>query len=224
MTRIDIPYQPRELSEKELTHLDVYLLRSPKARRMVGLVGAPCLAYWLEFEFDPTIEVCVERPRKLELHQNRQVEIDFWTKSVTQDEAYWVVLNLGDSLSTEGGYVPRDFNLWDRVMQRVGIAIKFLSEQELNSRAQRISNWIRILPYVQASRRNSSMTNVMGRIKELFGPGIVSLSFEQIELSLSDICRNDARIGACVLIHSGWLKVADHASISPRTRLSVGPR
>jgi len=215
-----LPFEPRPLTKRELDREDVYITRSPKHGRSVMLVGVPRLAFWLEQEFDPAIEACVERPRTIDLYSGRSVELDFWTRSTDGKEAFWALIGADDFSSSKEGIKPKDAALWDQSAHNAGLSIDFVYEHQLQRRAQRVANFLRLLPHVQAARRSGNSELIAGRVKELFSPGVISLSFTQIETSLHDFTASAVRMALCTLIHVGWLTFPLDLPISSNTRLA----
>lgn len=213
------PFKPRSLTERELSREDVYLGRSPKLGRTVALVGIARLCFWLEREFDPATEVFVERPRQLELYEGRTVELDFWSRSSGGTERFWAMVGTDDSMISKGGIQPKDAALWDQAAHRAGLSLSFVYESELERRAQRIANYMRILPHVQAARRVNNLPTIAGRVKELFAGALHSLSFLQIEGTLSGLHAQAVRMATCTLIHTGWLTFPQDLPLSGNTCL-----
>jgi hypothetical protein len=215
-----LPYAPRPLIENELSREDVYIARSPKLNRVVMLIDVLRLSFWLELEFDATTETVVERPRHLQLHTNRTIELDFWTRGTNGTEQFWAVIGADDFTSTKDGLQPKDTALWDQSAHRAGLSLKFVYEHELDRRAQRIANYMRLLPHVQAARRLAELSSVAGRVKELFSAAVQSLSFTQIEGSLGEFAAPAVRMATCTLVHSGWLSFPQDLPLSGNTRLT----
>jgi hypothetical protein len=220
MAREALPFAPRALTEKELSREDVYIARSPKLNRTVTLVDMLRLSFWLEREFDPDIETIVERPRHLELHAGRTIELDFWTRAADGAEQLWAVIGADEFTSTKFGIQPKDVAVWDQAAQRAGLSLQFIYEHELHRRAQRIANYMRLLPHVQAARRLAELASIVGRVKELFSATVQSLSFTQIEGSLQQFAGSAVRMATCVLVHSGWLSFPPDLPLSANTRLT----
>jgi len=215
-----LPFEPRPLTKQEFDREDVYITRSPKHGRSVMLVGVPRLAFWLEQEFDPAIEACVERPRTLDLYSGHSVELDFWTRTTAGKEVFWALVGVEEFSSSKDGVKPKDAALWDQSAHNAGLSLDFVYEHQLQRRAQRVANFLRLLPHVQSARRLGDLALVAGRVKELFSPGVISLSFAQIEASLHDFTASVVRVATCTLIHAGWLTFPLDLPISGSTRLA----
>jgi hypothetical protein len=186
----------------------------------VTLVGVLRLSFWLDHEFNPSTEVIIERPRHLELYAGRVIEIDFWTQSTNGAEQFWAVIGVDEFTSTKDGALPKDAALWDQAAHRAGLSLKFIYEHELNHRAQRTANYMRLLPHVQAARRLAEISSIAGRVKALFSAAVQSLSFMQIEGSLTDFSASTVRMATCTLVHSGWLSFPQDLPLNGNTRLS----
>jgi hypothetical protein len=195
----------RRLTRKELSRADAYVTLSPKQKTIVEITSVLCLAFWLEREFDPNTLYCVPRPRELALPNERKIEVDFWTCDRDGKETFWVAVGEHDIESSPTGVMPRDIHLWDRAAQTAGITLEFIFEHQLERRAQRVATYLRLLPHVQAARRNPRTYSIGDRILELFGLGVDCLIFSQIESALREFDCVDIRTAVCVLIHAGKL-------------------
>ncbi|MEY2170627.1 MULTISPECIES: hypothetical protein [unclassified Rhodanobacter] len=217
-----LPFDPRSLTSRELSNEDVYITYSPKAGRAVALVGVARLAFWLENEFDPTTQAVVERPRDLELYSGRTIELDFWTRGTDGAETFWAVQGIEECDRVNDGLQPKEATLWDQAAHRAGLSLKFVFEHELQHRAHSIANYLRLLPHIQAARRRAEVPSIAGRVKELFSPVVTSLSFQQIEGSLSQIPADVVRMATCTLLHEGWLGFQKELPLSSHSRLTRG--
>lgn len=205
MTPQALPYAPRALTHRELTALDTYLFHSPKALRAVSLVDPLRLAFWLEREFDPATTAIIERPRTLELAEGRTVELDFWVRTRDGRERFWIAVATGDTRATASQRVPRDLPDWTRAAQRAGLELAFLYEYEWERRALPFSNHLRLLPHVQAFDCHPAASRSLACVKDAFGPGVMALTFRQIDQMCPELDCGVARMAACALIHRGWL-------------------
>jgi len=219
MTSQSLPFAPRRLTEAELSREDIYIARSPKLARIVTLIGVLRLSFWLSHEFNPLTQVIIERPRHLELYAGRVVEIDFWTRSTSGTEQFWAVIGADEFINSKDGAHPKDAEIWDQAAHRAGLSLKFIYEHELIRHAQRTANYMRLLPHVQAARRLEEISSIAGRIKALFSAAVQSLSFTQIEGSLTDFSAPAVRMATCTLLHSGWLGFAQDLPLNGNTRL-----
>lgn len=215
-----VPFEARLLTKQELDREDIYITRSPKCGRAIMIVGVFRFAFWIEQEFNPAVERCIERPRDLDLCDGRSVEIDFWTRSKSGEEVFWVLIGANELSILKEGDKPQSIMLWNQAAQKAGLSLQFAYEHKLQLRSQHIANFLRLLPHVQAGRRLSNKNVIYDRVKELFSLGVISLSFIQIETSLQDFSASDVRIAVCTLIHTGWLSFPIDLPISNATRLT----
>ncbi|THD09442.1 hypothetical protein [Rhodanobacter lindaniclasticus] len=222
MSSAVLPFDPRALTASELSNEDVYITYSPKAARAVSLVGITRLAFFLKNEFDPAAEAVVERPRSLELYSGRTVELDFWTLGTDGRETFWAVQGIEECERVQDGLQPKDATVWDQAAHRAGLSLRFVFEHDLQHRAQSIANYLRLLPHIQAARRRAEVPSIAGRVKELFSPVVTSLSFQQIEGSLSQIPADVVRMATCTLLHEGWLGFQKELPLSSHSRLTRG--
>lgn len=220
MTINPLPFEPRHLTKQEFDRDDIYITRSPKNSRSVMLVGVSRLAFWIEREFTPTVEACVERPRSLDLYPGRSVELDFWTRSSDGKEVFWALVGVDEFSSSKAGVKPKDAANWNQSAQKAGLPLEFVYEHNLQRRAQRVANFLRLLPHVQASRRLADTEIISGRVMDLFSPGIISLSFAQIEASVHEFAASAVRVAVCTLIHAGSLTFPMDLPLSSNTRLA----
>lgn len=133
-----------------------------------------------------------------------------------------VVISKDDIENGPNGVAPRSLNLWDRAAHNAGITLQFIFEHQLERRAQRVANYLRLLPHVQAARRNSRVGLIADRILELYGSGIDSLTFQQIEGGLKEFDAPETRMAACVLVHNGALHFDLDRPLTNLTALRIG--
>ena len=215
-------FAERPLTRKERSRYDTYVFFSPKQNKIVEVTNVVALAFFLEREFDPKIEACVPRPRLLTLPDRRTVELDFWTRTRDGQENFWVLIGKNDIEKGPSAIVPRDESLWTRAAQTAGLMLDFIFEHQIDRRAQRAANCLRMLPHVQAARRRPHIHVVADRIRELYGRGIDGLTFEQIEAGLKDFAAVDTCTAACVLVHAGALTFDMDLPLTRRTTLRLG--
>jgi len=219
MTPDALPYSPRLLSRQERDREDVYLLHSPKVAREASVIGPLRLAFWLEQEFTSHTSHIIERPRSLTLADGRSMELDFWTRSVTGHETFWIAVSAEETISADRELTSKDHPQWQRAAQLAGIHVGFVFEHDLHQRAQRVANHLHMLPYVQALRRQNTSSQAIMAVKDLFSHGAFSLSFAQIDDNLSPALDSVGRMAACALVHSGWLRYDESLPLTPQTRL-----
>jgi len=214
-----LPFAARSLTRRELQREDTYIFRSPKQDETITLLGVTRLAFWLEREFDPLTVACVARPRSLEWRPGHEIELDFWVRLRDGTETFWVTVGADDTRATNDGYQAKDSRAWDDAARRAGLSLDYAYEQALSSRAQRLANYLRLLPHVQAARRRPQVPLLMSRIQEAFHVGVLSLSFLQLERTLETFPAHEVRMAACVLIHAGWLDFPRDTPLSRHTSL-----
>jgi len=219
MTPDTLPYEPRLLSRRERDREDVYLFHSPKVARAASVIGPLRLAFWLEHEFTPHTVHIIERPRSLTLADGRSMELDFWTRSVAAEETFWIAVSAEETLSSGRDLASKDHPHWQRAAQLAGINVGFVFEHDVHQRAQHVANYLRMLPYVQALRRQNTSSQAMTAVKELFSHGAFSLSFAQIDANLPPALDGVGRMAACALVHAGWLRYDESLPLTPQTRL-----
>jgi hypothetical protein len=194
-------------------------LYSPKLAREASVIGPLRLAFWLEREFDPHTLHIVERPRSLTLADGRSIELDFWTRSIASHETFWIAVSAEETLASGSTLASKDHAHWQRAAQLAGIHVGFVFEHDLHQRAQRVANHLRMLPYVQALRRQNASSQALAKVKDLFSHGAFSLSFAQIDDNLEPALEGIGRMAACALIHAGWLRYDESLPLTPQTRL-----
>src|SRR5690242_5081428 len=124
---------------------------APRLGDPVALVGPLRFAQWLLLTFDRNYIACVERPRQLVLHHDTSVELDFWTLHRDGSEMFWFLVSETNSHLGPTGRVHQDTTLWSRAIENAGIPLTFIFESDLLHQGQRIANFFRLLPHVQAA-------------------------------------------------------------------------
>lgn len=220
MTSRDLPFTSRPLTSSELSRYDIFMTAKPGSNEIVALVDPIRLAQWLLLMFDRHCTECVERPRKLTLHNEVSVELDFWTRHRDGSEMFWVIVSEKDSHLTLTGRVHRDATLWSQAAAATGIPLTFVHESQVLQRGQRAANFFRLLPHVQAAYQLPQIANLRERVRELAVRWPLAMTFEQIENSLPDLDRAAVRATLCSFIFEGVMTFEEEIALTERTLLT----
>jgi hypothetical protein len=216
------PFEARQLTKSELNRNDIYMTAEPRSGRVVALVGPLRFAQWLLLAFDRHCRQCVERPRQITLHHDTTAELDFWTRHHDGSEMFWSLVPAVEPLSGSSGRTRRDTTLWSNAVQRAGIQLTFVFENEVLKQGQRIANYFRLLPHVQAGYQLPNSEHARSRVMEIFVKQPVPMTFEQLEASLNDLDSATVRSAACRLLFEGLLTFSEDLPLTRRTLLTTG--
>lgn len=212
-----LPYQPRTLRLRELQKQPVYSFFSPKCKRFVRVVGLPRLAVVLEIEFDPTVEVYVERPRTLRVDEEEEVEFSYWHRHRGGRERLTLVVCAPDTVLASGGrHQHRRAEALLAAAEVAKLPLRFVVEADLPQRSARVTNQFRLLPSVQAAHQLPSRQPLRQRILEVVSSR-ERVRIEQIEQQLEAFCPADVSCGVADLLHAGEVGVDLDKLIGPST-------
>lgn len=199
------PFAARVLSRSELQRHDVYLYESPKLGRRLTVVRPAALALALELEFEPDVEVYVERPRMLPVETTRQ-ELSFWTRSKRGLEQFHLLTTFPEGTSGQARAAARRREAIAAAARDAQIALHLLPEAGFLRQATQNANRLRLLPFVQTAAILPNGMDLCERILEIFRFQSRH-SFYRIEQALCNCDPRDVRAATCALIHTGQLKI-----------------
>jgi hypothetical protein len=217
----DAAYEPRSLTRKELLRRDIYFFESPKLRRRITVVGPAALAAALEYEFNPQVELSVERPRRLAVESIGNIELSFWTRLKTGFEQLVLLTAFAEG---PGGEARRDAGRREDIAaaaRNAGLTLTLVAEKSFLPRAVANANRARVLPYVQCAAELTNADLLRDRIRELFVLQPRN-SFQRIEYALSSFDPRDVRAVTCELIHGGHLQLDWSTRLHVHTVVSAG--
>ncbi len=202
VARGTLPYQPRTLGLHELQAEDVYSFYSPKCGRLVRVIGLPRLLVALELEFDPSVEVFIERPRTLVVDQ-KELEFSWWHRHRSGREHLTLVVRAPETVMGSGGRARhRQAEALLASAEAARLPLRFVFEAEMPLRGARATNQFRLLPSVQGAHRLSSRQALRQRVLEVVSTR-ERLRVDQIEQQLGGFSTADLSCGLADLIHSG---------------------
>lgn len=205
----ELPYQPRKLSRGERNRREVFVYFSPRNQRVVTIADVVNAAVALKFEFDPLIQSYVERPRRLQLTPKQQIDVSLWTRDVSGEERFWLVIpEAGTVGSTAGTVSIRDRVELDAASVRNGIRLHYLTEPELLSARCALTTALELLPLVWDYGRLPTRSLVRNQIHACLA------SIERVSLShlTKTLEFTPASIRAVVagMIHLGEIRLVDY--------------
>lgn len=205
----NLPYQARKLSRSERNRREVFVFFSPKNQRIATIADALNAAVGLKFEFDPSIQKYVERPRRIQFTPKQQIDLTFWTRDVRGEERFYLVVPESGTIGSTTGIVSiRDREELNAAADRNGVRLHYLSEHELLSARTWFATGFELLPLVWQFGRLPSRTLIRSQV-------LARLANAE-RISLSGLIRTleftPASIRAVVagMIHKGDLRLVDY--------------
>lgn len=220
MKKPNLPFKGRALTQLELDNCDVKRFLLPGSEETIEIVGPLRLALWLLTAFDNQCTSCVVRPRKLELHHDVTVELDFWALYGDGSERFIHLISDKDCLSGPTGRAFRDATLWSSAAQRTGTPLTFVFERDIASKGQRVANFLRMLANVQASYHLPDRLLLRERVKEFFDARPTPMTIEQVKGGLFDLNSADVHAALCGFIYEGAIAFDVDLPLGERTVLT----
>lgn len=217
-----LPHQPRPLTRSERTRRETLVYHSPRNNRIVTLADAVTITLGLKLEFDSTLAVFVERPRRIALSPKQQIDLSFWTRSHSGEERYYLAIpSAGTVGSTSGAAAIRGGEALQEAAQRHGIEIHFVTEKELVSASAMLGAYWQLLPHVQHHRRLSNRVFVQAGIRALLAL-VPRTTLKQLVQQLGDRYPSDqVQAVVAAMIHDGSLRILEPAGFSQDSILEV---
>jgi len=217
-----LPFKPRILSMGERSRRETLSYSSPRNGRIVTLTDPGPIALGLRYEFDATLEVFVERPRRLALTPKQQIDVSFWTRD--RDGIERMVLfvpTAGTVPSTTGLAAVRDRDILDAAARRHGFELTYVTERELlSASAERGAHW-QLLPHVQHYRRLPTRALVESAIAALLATS-PTVTLRRAGQQLAERFTVD-QVAAVLAawVHGGRLRIPTHAGFNEDTVMEV---
>lgn len=204
-----LPYEPRKLSRGERSRREVFVFFSSRNRRVVTIADVVNAAVGLKFEFDPTVQAYVERPRRLHLTAKQQIDVSFWSRNSSGEERFWLVIpETGTVGSTSGTVAIRDRAELDGAAARAGIQLHYLTEAQLLSARVWLSTAFELLPLVWEYDRLPTRSLIRNQIRaRLVNVERVSVS---TLIKTLDFAPGNIRAVVAGMIHAGELQLVDY--------------
>lgn len=201
----DRPYQPRDLTRKELLREDIHSFFSPKEKRLVRVSGVPNLALMLQHEFGPQYTAFVERPRMLTVDKDIY-EFASWTRDRDGRELLMLLVPTRSSESMSGGRRRhRKAEALLAAAEAAHLPLQFVLETELIEQGALLASHVRMLPGVQLAARLDNRPVLRERILD-FVTNEQRCRISHILRGLERYLRSDVRCVVCDLVHAGLLK------------------
>lgn len=205
--RIDRPYQPRELTKKELLRENIHAYFSPKEQRWIRICGVANLVIGLQQEFAPFITGYVERPRMLSVG-NDIYEFAFWARDRDGRETLLLLVAMCSSESISGGRRRhRQAEALLAAAEAANLPLQFVLESDLMAQGALLASHIRLLSGVQLAARLDNRAVLRDRIVE-FVASQQRCHVSLVVRSLDQYSMSDVRLVVCDLIHAGLLEFA----------------
>lgn len=216
------PFQPRPLTRQERRDDDLHAFQSPKEKkRRIEVIGVPALSLALLLEFNPNIVAYVERPRLLDTSAGRH-ELPFWVRDRQGRERFLFIVPTNASQPGQNGRrIHRRTEALLDAARRAEIQLIFVSEPDLIDQRLRITQTLRMLPYVQDVQRLPNRLYLRERVRAHFELS-ARARFAQIEQSMPEFAASDVRAVVCDLVHQGELTIDPSTSLTMHTVVSKG--
>ena len=215
------PHEPRILTLVELSALDVRTYKSPKCGRTVQVVGVPCFCQALCCEFDSSIALFIERPRRIQVG-DETVEVSFWIRHTNGKEQYVLVVPAAETLAApEGRRRHRRVQQLLDATSKIGLSLNFVFEAEFAARAGEVATALRLLPFVQMARTLPQR----GVLRQAIDKSVRSqpnMRISELQGALKEFDPSDVQAVVADLIHDGTLRVDLQAPLSRFTRIVNG--
>ena len=216
-----LPYRPRPLARRERSRRDLYTFFSPRNGRIASIMESLNFALALTLEFDPHITAYVERPHRLTLTACRHIDLSFWTRRRDGEESFHLTIPAEASIPTRHGEVAaREQDLLLEAAQRQGLRVAFVFETALIQQGEQLSNYFRLLPYVQSARRIAGRSAILESIRSHLD-ALPRTTFRQLQLALKVHDPSHVTAVAATMVHAGTLQMED-GFLSLDTALTLG--
>jgi hypothetical protein len=200
----------------EKRDLDFYTFFSPKLERRVEIIGLPAMCLSLLNEFNCNIDNYVERPRILHARDRRH-ELTSWIRDRAGRERFLIAMPHDDC--TRGAVGRQTHRQAAALLDASSLAqmqLIFVSDSEIIDQRNRISQALRMLPYVQVAHGLPNRPFLRQRVLELFRCHDRA-QFSQIEKALVAFNAADVRAVVCDLVHDGWLEIDARSDLDINT-------
>lgn len=215
------PFQPRPLTQPERRDDDLHAFQSPKEKRRIEVIGVPAVGLALLLEFAPAIVAYIERPRILETPSGRY-ELSFWIRDKQGRERFLFIIPTNASQPGQNGRrIHRRTEALLDAARRAEIQLIFVSEPDLLDQRLRITQALRMLPYVQDVQRLPNRLYLRERVRAHFELN-TRARFAQVEQSMPEFAASDVRAVVCDLAHLGELTIDPSGGLTMHAIVSKG--
>lgn len=204
-----LPHEPRPLSRGERSRREVFVFFSPRNQRIAVIADMVNVALALRLEFDSTLTHYIERPRRLKVSDKQEIDITFWTRSKTGQEAFYLVIPDSATVgSTVGTLSIRDRGVLEAAAQRQGISLHFVTEDELLSSRTWLATAFELLPLVWQYGRLLNRSMIRARIEGLMR-NVERMNLSSL-LKALDYDPSHVRAVVAAMVHEGSVRLVDY--------------
>lgn len=209
-----LPYAPRPLSRGKRDRREVFVYYSPRNQRVVTVADAVTFAAALQLEFDSTIALYIERPRRLQISEKFVIDVSFLAITRSGEQRFILVLPNGRKTRSTGSVagLPDTLEL-DEIAKRNGIYLSYVTEDHLLSQLPAMGEAFDLLPLVWSSERLANRASLAQQILNILG------RVERFRLSdligATSATTHEVRATVAWLIHSGTLRLIDYVQGAP---------
>ncbi|KRA50245.1 hypothetical protein [Pseudoxanthomonas sp. Root630] len=204
-----LPYHPRPLKRGERSRREVFVYFSPRNQRIAMIADMVNVALALRLEFDPALSHYIERPRRLKVSDKHEIDITFWTRSKTGQEAFYLVVpDSGTVGSTVSTLSIRDRSVLEAAAQRQGITLHFVTEDELLSSRTWLATAFELLPLVWQYGRLLNRSMIRARIEGLMR-NVERTNLSSL-LKALDYEPSHVRAVVAAMVHEGSVRLVDY--------------
>ena len=216
-----LPYQPRPLTRGERNRRLTHVFYSVRNHRIVTVTEAINAAAAMMFEFDPSLEVYVERPRRLQLSPRQQIDIAFWTRTREGQERFYVTVpEAGTIGSTSGTVSVRDPSVLAEVAQRHEMTLHILTEAQLRSQSAWLKTcnelMLHLWEYTRQPARSVIRHHIEGRLAQASRISLSGL------VPTLDYTHTAIKAVVAAMIHDGSLRLVEYTPGMIDAVLEVG--
>jgi len=174
----------------------------------------------LMLEFDPQVEMYVERPRRITVGEKRDLELSFWVgrRDGTQHYQFVIPTKRVASLSVGLVKLPADDELIHMALNQ-GLVLRLVHENSLASRASEVAVAYELLPLVWANAKIAGARQLEVRIEDMLQ------NVERLTMSALQLQTGQARFAvACAvasLVYTGRVQLVDYRPGDPDALVEV---
>jgi len=215
-----LPHSPLELARGKRDRREIFVFQSPKNGRTVTVADLVNFCQALMLEFDPQVEMYVERPRRITVGEKRNLELSFWVgrRDGTQHYQFVIPTKRVASLSVGLVKLPADDELIHMALNQ-GLVLRLVHENSLASRASEVAVAYELLPLVWANAKIAGARQLEVRIEDMLQ------NVERLTMSALQLQTGQARFAvACAvasLVYTGRVQLVDYRPGDPDALVEV---
>lgn len=211
--------QPYRISRGRVISNDIYYIQSIKLKRLITLESKLEYYNWLLIEIDPDITWACEQFPRIQRKSGEYYTMDAWVKNKYGDETILEVKESKNLTEYNGVTLPKRLHKFYGLIEKLGVSLKVITEESLQSQSTLIKNWIEIYPFLITLSKN---TLLIKRILSLCS-AIYDKSLEEFLFELkSDYSTQEIISHIFLLALEGKVQTdLQSAQLSYRTQISV---